>query len=64
MKIRLLTPQHVVAPAGTEIDIDDSRAALLIGIGVAENVEAVIETTAGGSAVETPERPKRTRKKG
>lgn len=39
MKIRLLTPQRVVAPAGTEIEIEDGRAALLIEIGAAVKVE-------------------------
>lgn len=63
MKIRLLTPQRVVVPAGTEIDVDDGRAALLIGIGAAENVEPVIEMAVEGSAVETPEKPKRSRKR-
>lgn len=63
MKIRLLTPQRVVVPAGTEIDVDDGRAALLIGIGAAENVEPVIETAVDGAVVETPEKPKRARKR-
>lgn len=63
MKIRLLTPQRVVVPAGTEIDVDDGRAALLIEIGAAERVDPVIETAVEGSAVETPEKPKRPRKK-
>ena len=39
MKIRLLTPQHLLVPAGTEIDVDDGRAALLIEIGAAQKVE-------------------------
>lgn len=54
MKIRLLTQQRVIAPAGTEIDVDDGRAALLIEIGAAESVEPVTIT----------EKPKRTTKKG
>lgn len=61
MKIRLLTPQRVLAPAGTEISVDDSCAALLIEIGAAEFVEAEPQE------METPEqaKPKRTaRKKG
>ena len=41
MKIRLLSQQRVIAPAGTEIDIDDGSAALLIEIGAAERVETV-----------------------
>ena len=63
MKIRLLTPQRVVVTAGAEIDVDDGRAALLIEIGAAERVDSVIETAVEGSAVETPEKPKRPRKK-
>lgn len=63
MKIRLLTPQRVVVPAGAEIDVDDGRAALLIEIGAAERVDPVIETAVEGSAVETPEKPKRPRNK-
>lgn len=41
MKIRLLTSQHLLVPAGTEIDVDDGRAALLISIGAAEQAGAV-----------------------
>lgn len=45
MKIRLLTQQHVTAPAGTVIDVDDGRAALLIDIGAAvEVVDKATET--------------------
>lgn len=62
MKIRLLTPQHLVVPAGTEIDVDDGRASLLIDIGAAENAELAVETAVEKLAVETPEKPKRTRK--
>jgi len=36
MKIRIITPQRVVVPAGTIIDVDDSRAALFMQIGAAE----------------------------
>ena len=54
MKIRLLMPQRVIAPAGTEIDVDDGIAALLIEIGAAEIVEAV----------KAEEKPKKTTKKG
>ena len=57
MKIRLLTPQRVLAPAGTEIAVDDSCAALLIEIGAAEFV--VDEP----QEMETPEKPKRTTRK-
>lgn len=62
MKIRILTPQRVVVPAGTEIDVDDGRAALLIEIGAAESAEPVIETAVAEHVVETPEK-KPTRKK-
>ena len=62
MKIRLLAPQRLVVPVGSEIDVDDSRAALLIGIGAAENAEPVIETAIAEPVVETPEK-KPTRKK-
>ena len=59
MKIRLLTPQRVLAPAGTEISVDDSCAALLIEIGAAE---FVVEPP---QEMETPEqaKPKRTTRK-
>lgn len=63
MKIRLLSPQRVIVPAGTEIDVDDGRAALLIGIGAAESAEEVLETADEELTAETPEKPKRTRKK-
>ena len=57
MKIRLLTQQYVTAPAGTVIDVDDGRAALLIDIGAA--VEVVDNATETGDSL-----PKRkTRKK-
>lgn len=59
MKIRLLTPQRVVAPVGTEIDIDDGSAALLIEIGAAEKVETVKAETQK-KAEEPPK--KRTKK--
>lgn len=39
MKIRIITPQRVVVPAGTIIDVDDSRAALFMQIGAAEIAE-------------------------
>ena len=65
MKIRLLSPQRLIVPAGTEIDIDAGRAALLIEIGAAEIAEAVLETADEELVAETPEKPKRTtRKKG
>lgn len=65
MKIRLLSPQRLIVPAGTEIDVDAGRAALLIEIGAAEIAEAVLETADEELVVETPEKPKRTtRKKG
>lgn len=57
MKIRLLTPQRVLAPAGTEISVDDSCAALLIEIGAAEFVADEPQD------METPEKPKRTTRK-
>lgn len=56
MKIRLLSPQRLIVPAGTEIDVDAGRAALLIEIGAAEAVEK--------PAAETSEKPKRTKKNG
>lgn len=40
MKIKLLAPTVVKAPAGTEIEIADERAALLISCGAAEPVKA------------------------
>lgn len=65
MKIRLLSPQRLIVPAGTEIDVDAGRAALLIEIGAAEIAEAVLETADEELVTETPEKPKRTtRKKG
>lgn len=65
MKIRLLTPQHLLVPEGTLIDVEDSRAALLIAIGAAERTvkPAKVETAVAELAAETPEKPKRTRKK-
>lgn len=63
MKIRLLSPQRLIVPVGTEIDVDAGRAALLIEIGAAENVEELLETADEELAAETPEKPKRTRKK-
>ena len=57
MKIRLLSPQRVLAPTGTEISVEDCYGALLIEIGAAELVGEPHE-------METPEKPKRiTRKK-
>ena len=64
MKIRLLSPQRLIVPAGTEIDVDAGRAALLIEIGAAEIAEAVLETADEELNAETPEKPKRARKKG
>ena len=65
MKIRLLSPQRLIVPAGTEIDVDAGRAALLIEIGAAEIAEAVLETADEELVAETTEKPKRTtRKKG
>lgn len=46
MKIRLLTPQHILAPAGTEIEVDDGKATLLIEIGAAEKAGKPKKTTA------------------
>lgn len=63
MKIRLLTPQRLIVPEGTEIEVDAGRAALLIGIGAAESAEAVLETADEELTAETPEKPKRPRKK-
>lgn len=45
MKIRLLTPQHLLVQAGTEIEVDDGRAALLIEIGAAEIVVPAVKKT-------------------
>ena len=56
MKIRLLSPQRVLAPAGTEISAEDCYGALLIEIGAAE---LVVEP----HDIETPEKPKRTTRK-
>ncbi len=39
MKIRLLIPQRLMVPAGTEIDVDEGRAALLMEIGAAVEAE-------------------------
>ena len=39
MKILLLSPQILPVPAGTEIEVDDGKAALLIEIGAAQKVE-------------------------
>ena len=63
MKIRLLSPQRLIVPAGTEIDVDAGRAALLIEIGAAEIAEAVLETADEKLVAETPEKPKRTTRK-
>ena len=52
MKIRLLTPQRLTVQAGTEVDVEDGTAALLISVGAAETVET-----------EAEEKTKRTRKK-
>lgn len=58
MKIRLLAPQHLLVPAGTEIEVDDGRAALLIEIGAAEIVvpavkKAVVKPKAETAAKKT-----------
>ena len=58
MKIRLLSQQRVIAHIGTEIDIDDGSATLLIEIGAAERVETVKAET---QKKEEPPK-KRTRK--
>lgn len=55
MKIRLLTPQRILVQAGTEVEVDEGNAMLLISIGAAESVETETEIS---------EKPKRTRKKG
>lgn len=61
MKIRLLTPQHLLVQAGTEIEVDDGRAALLIEIGAAEIAVPVMKKTV---EVETADiKPKKVRKK-
>lgn len=39
MKILLLSQQILPVPAGTEIEVDDGKAALLIEIGAAQKVE-------------------------
>ena len=56
MKIRLLSPQRVLAPVGTEIPVEDCYGALLIEIGAAELVGEPHD-------METPEKPKRTTRK-
>lgn len=56
MKIRFLMPQRVEVPAGTVIEVDDSRAALFIEIGAAEIAEPEIP-------VETADNPPRRKKK-
>lgn len=61
MKIRLLTPQHLLVQEGTEIEVDDGRAALLIEIGAAEIAVPVMKKTV---EVETADiKPKKVRKK-
>ncbi len=61
MKIRLLTPQNLLVQTGTEIDVDDGRAALLVQIGAAEIAVPVPEKTV---EVETADiKPKKVRKK-
>ena len=39
MKILLLSPQILPVPTGTEIEVDDGKAALLVEIGAAKMVE-------------------------
>lgn len=56
MKIRMITPQRVVVPAGTIIDVDDSRAALFMQIGAAEIPEQEIPVE---TADVTPRRKKK-----
>ena len=56
MKIRLLTPQRVVVPAGEIVDVDDGRAALLIEIGAAESAESEMPVE---TADVTPRRKKK-----
>lgn len=64
MKIRLLTPQRIIAPAGTVVDVEDGRAVLLIAIGAAESTEPVIETAVAVPAAETADiKPKKTSRK-
>ena len=43
MKILLLSPQILPVPAGTEIEVDDGKAALLIEIGAAQKVDKPAE---------------------
>lgn len=59
MKIRLISQQRVLVPAGTEIDVDDGRAALLIEIGAAELME-----TAEAETIEKPKRVSSRKAKG
>ena len=39
LKILLLSQQILPVPAGTEIEVDDGKAALLIEVGAAQKVE-------------------------
>lgn len=49
MKIILLRPQRLLVPAGTELEVEDSNAALLLSVGAAvkadkEKVETAVKT--------------------
>ena len=63
MKIRLLKKAHVPAPAGTEIELVDSQARLLIAAGIAVKVEAVAVETAVKAPTETAEKKSAPKKK-
>ena len=56
MKIRLLTPQRVVVPAGEIVEVEDGRAVLLMEIGAAEIPEQEIPVE---TADVTPRRKKK-----
>lgn len=44
MKIKLLQNVRVPMPAGTEVELEDSQAALLISIGYAKEIKTAVKT--------------------
>lgn len=65
MKVRLLKNAHVLAPAGTEIEMVDSQARLLIAAGLAVKPEEKPIEKAVEAPAETAEKkaPAKKRKK-
>lgn len=65
MKVRLLRDAHVHAPAGSELELADSRARILIAAGLAVKAEEPVVEMAIQEPMETAAKkaPARKRKK-